>query len=276
MRRGRRLFAENSENWALPLSKLDKLLVGGHIILKDYSTGRFPPTFEDQAKAYEAEVTFLENTPGISAAEHIEAHQRKPFWGCPYWEKSARDLTRLLRALDGLAVPPKGWILELGCGCGWMAEFLALAGYSVIGTSIAPSEIGIARQRAEAFGRRDLANELRFEVTAMETVDQAVDRTDFDVVYTYEALHHAFDWREAMRSAFRCLKPGGWLILANEPNVLHTYISYRVARIGNLHDIGMSRRELVAEMKGCGFGEIRVLAPRLNNRVTFHWIAARR
>jgi SAM-dependent methyltransferase len=51
----------------------------------------------------------------------------------------------------------------------------------------------------------------------------------FDGVFVFEALHHAFDWRQAIQASFHCLKEGGWLVLANEPNLLHTYISYRVA-----------------------------------------------
>ena len=62
-------------------------------------------------------------------------------------------------------------------------------------------------------------------------------------------------------------------MLANEPNLLHTFISYRVARLSNTHEIGMSRKRILAEMRGCGFTETVVVGPRFNDLVTPHWIA---
>ena len=52
----------------------------------------------------------------------------------------------------------------------------------------------------------------------------------FDVVFVFEALHHAYDWHQSLKSAFECLKPGGWLIICNEPNLIHTFVSYRIAK----------------------------------------------
>jgi SAM-dependent methyltransferase len=131
-------------------------------------------------------------------------------------------------------------------------------------------------ERARWYAARGLANSLRFDVAAMETLDEVVGGTPFDAAFVYEALHHAFDWRKALGATLRCLKPGGWLILANEPNLLHTFISYRFAKLTKVHDIGMSRRQLVSTLRAVGFSEVRVLRPRLNDLVSFHWIAARR
>jgi 2-polyprenyl-3-methyl-5-hydroxy-6-metoxy-1,4-benzoquinol methylase len=158
-----------------------------------------------------------------------------------------------------------------------MAEFLALSGYSVVGTTIAPNDIQIAEKRVAAFRARGLPELLSFKISPMESVNTALDSlTDFDGVYVFEALHHAFDWRSAIRASFDCLKPGGWLVLANEPNLLHTFISYRVARLSNTHEIGMSRKLILAEMRRCGFRETKVVGPRFNNLVSPHWIAARK
>ena len=98
----------------------------------------------------------------------------------------------------------------------------------------------------------------------------------FDATFVFEALHHAFDWRKSIQSAARTLKPGGWLVLANEPNLLHTFVSYRVGRLTNTHEIGMSGRALREEMRSAGLGDIRVLRPRWDNRVAAHWVAGRK
>lgn len=274
--RGRKLFELNSKNWALPMSKWEKLLAGCYIIAKDYSEGRFPPTFDDQAKAYQAEIKYNESLPGVSLDEHQLAHLRKPFWGSGPYQKYSHSFFRLLKVFERLGVKPGSRLLELGCGVGWMAEFLAISGYSVTGTSIAPHDIEIAEKRAEAFRIRGLPDQLSFKVSPMESVDTAVPGAVFDAVFVFEALHHAFDWRAAVKAAHSCLRNGGWMVLANEPNLLHTFISYRVARLSNTHEIGLSRKRLLNEMRRCGFHENVVIAPRPNNRVSPHWIAARK
>src|SRR6266496_313823 len=148
---GRELFELNSRKWTLTLSKWGKLMAGCYIILKDYSEGRFPPTFDDQSKAYQAEVDYNESLPGIGFAEHQQSHMRKPFWGPEVFRKYCRDFVRLLLVFEQLDLKPGCRLLELGCGVGWTAEFLAISGYSVVGTTIAPNDIKIAEKRAEGF-----------------------------------------------------------------------------------------------------------------------------
>jgi 2-polyprenyl-3-methyl-5-hydroxy-6-metoxy-1,4-benzoquinol methylase len=277
--RGRSLFEANSRDWNLPLSKLGKLQAGGYLILKDYADGRFPPKFEDQAKAYQGEIDYFQSAPGQGAAEFCEGEMRKPFWGPASYAKYSRDFARLLSILDRLGLKPGHRLLELGCCSGWMSEFLAITGYRVVATSIAPVEIELARRRLAACQAKGVKTDLEFLVCPMESVDECepVRRNgDYDGVFVFEALHHAFDWRRTIRASFRCLKPGGWLLVAGEPNLLHTFISYRVARLAGTHEIGLSQKAMLAVMKECGFKETRVLAPRINNGFSPHWIAARK
>jgi 2-polyprenyl-3-methyl-5-hydroxy-6-metoxy-1,4-benzoquinol methylase len=275
--RGKRLFEANRRCWNLSMTKWDKLLAGGYIILKDFAAGRFPPEFDDQAKAYQAEIDFYLSTPGQSLKTNVELHCRKPFWGPQGFAEYSAKFVKLLRIFEQIGLRPSQRLLEMGCGAGWMAEFLALSGYSVCGTTIMPMDIVIAKKRVAAWWARDLCNQLDFKVSAMESVDEALqERESFDGVFVFEALHHAFDWRQAIKAAYRCLKASGWLILANEPNLLHTFISYRVARLSNTHEIGLSRKALIREMQQVGFSETRVFEPKLNNLISAHWIAARK
>jgi 2-polyprenyl-3-methyl-5-hydroxy-6-metoxy-1,4-benzoquinol methylase len=273
--KGRRLFEANSHHWNLPMSKWDKLLAGGYIILKDFSEGRFPPTFDDQAKAHQAEIDYYVSTPGLSLEENIESHTRKPFWGPDCFAKYSKSFVKLLRILEQIGLSPGHRLLEFGCGPGWMAEFLALSGYSVCGTTITPIDVVIAEKRIAAMRALGLSNELSFKVSPMESVHEVLQSQEsFDGVFVFEALHHAFDWRRALQAAYRCLNPSGRLVLANEPNLLHTFISYRVARLAHIHEIGLSRKALLLEMRKIGFQKIRVFAPKPNNLVSPHWIAA--
>ncbi len=277
--RGRTLFEANARDWNLPLSKLGKLQAGGYIILRDYADGRFPPKFADQAATYQAEIDYFKSAPGLGLAEYAEGIMRKPFWGSADFRRYSREFAKLLTALERLGLTPGHRLLELGCGCGWMSEFLALSGYRVMATSLAPIEIELARKRVIACQVKGLKAELEFGLSPMESVDEceAVRRGgDYDGVFLFEALHHAFDWRRTIRAAGRCLKEGGWLLVAGEPNVLHVFIAYRVARLSGTHEMGLSRKAMLAAMREGGFRETRVLAPRVNDGLSHHWIAARK
>lgn len=277
MRRGRRLMAENEKNWNLPLSKFDKLLTGSYLIMAHYSLGRFPPRFEDRNAAYEAERQYLNSLPGVAPKVAQESSIRKPFWNARIFSKYSQDFGRLLLILESLRLPPGSRLMELGCGPGWMATFLATTGYNVLGTTIGGPDEEILARREKAFEALGLDSSLRHEVAPMEKVDQLAGCLEaFDGVFVYEALHHAFAWREAIQASYRCLRPGGWLILASEPNVLHTAISYRAAHLSRTHEIGFSRAQLVGGLTEAGFDTIRFFAPKWNNLVAHFWLAAQR
>lgn len=278
LRNGRRLMERNRDDFFMPMSRWEKLIAGVQLILDDYSRGLFPPTFPSADDAHEGERAYYESVPGASKEAMREAHMRKPFWSPPRFESYSRSFVRLWRTLEGLGLGPGSRLLELGCGCGWMSEFLSIAGYRMVGTSIGPEEISLARRRTDALRARGLDPlRLSFRVSPMETVDEAmVSECDFDGVFVFEALHHAFDWRQAIPAAFRCLRPGGWLLVAGEPNRIHTFVSYRVSRLANTHEVGMSRDALVDAMRQAGFREVRVLQPRWDFGVRRLWIAAKR
>jgi SAM-dependent methyltransferase len=275
--RGKYLFEQNSKDWDFLPSKLDKLRAGVYLILEDYSRGLFPPRFEDQARAYAAEVAYRNNIPGLNLETIRVAELRKPFWFGPGVEKYLGSFIRLTKLLDRLKVAPPARLLELGCGSGWMAEFLAIAGFDVTGTSIAPADIEDAGARFNSVVAKGLDARLRFEIAPMESIAETMGpRKDFDAVFVFEALHHAFNWQQAVQSSFECLRPGGWLLICNEPNLLHTFISYRVAKLSNTHEIGFSRRALTRHLAKSGFKPVKYISTPFHFWEKHHWIVARK
>jgi 2-polyprenyl-3-methyl-5-hydroxy-6-metoxy-1,4-benzoquinol methylase len=275
--RGRRIFERNRADWNMPLGKMDKLCSGLFIILHDYGEGRFPPHFTDQETAHDAEIAIRETIHGMTPEQYTESELRKPFGGASRTIMYLRSYGQLASTLERLAIQPPAKLLELGCGVGWTAEFLALTGYEVTGTSISPSDIADARKRIESIRAKGLERSLRFQVSTMESVAETVGpRNHYDGVFVFEALHHAFDWRETIRSSFDCLKPSGWLLLCNEPNVLHTFKSYRVARLSNTHEIGFSKRDLIAELQKAKFKTVISTGPKLHWWVQPHWLLAQK
>lgn len=274
---GRRIWEANAEDFDLGLSKRAKLEAGLYIILRDYADGRFPPTFADQAAAYQAEIDYTSSLPGVEASDALRSRLRKPFWGSKYFSEYSTHFARLASIFEERGITTPARLMELGCGSGWMAEFFATLGYRVLGTSIAPVDVELGERRVAAAAEKGIEGSLEFLATPMESADEAITgREPFDGVYVFEAIHHAFDWRRTVHSAYRCLRPGGWFVLANEPNVAHSAVSYRVARLTNTHEIGISQKQLIGELRTAGFTRVDVIAPRFNNRVSDHWIAAQR
>lgn len=277
LRGGAALWEKNRSDWHLPLSRADKLRCGTYLILRDYAEGRFPPRFDDREAAHEAEIAARSSLPGVDERQFVEAEMRKPFlWGGGQ-ELYLGKYLRVCELLERCEVGPPSRLLELGCGSGWTAEFLALAGFNVTATTIAPADVEDARHRAPTLAAKGLDSTLEFRASPMEKVDETVrDLPAFDAVLVFEALHHAFAWPEAIDAAYRCLRPGGWLLLCDEPNWLHTFVAYRVAKLSNTHEIGFTRGELRRKLREAGFQSIVVARNRLGFLVRPHWLAAQR
>lgn len=111
LQRGRLLWEKNQTNFGLPLSKLDKLMVGIYLIINDYSDGKFPPSFNDQKTAYEAEINYYFSLPGVSANEAIDSGMRKPFWFGERNTQYLKDFLELVSIFESLSVtpPPKNF-----------------------------------------------------------------------------------------------------------------------------------------------------------------------
>ncbi len=274
-RRGRALFSENARNLYLPMSKLDKLVVGSWLILEDYANGLFPPHFLDRQKAYEAERTCRGHLPGVTAEAAGDSERRKPFWYGSAGRRYLVDFNRICAHLQKVGVKPPARILELGCGSGWMAEFLAAMGFEVCGTTLSEDDVKDANLRIRSLEAKGISPLLTFRAAPMESVHTLVDAGSFDVVFVYAALHHAFDWRAALHSSFACLRPGGWFLI-REPNAVHTLKSYRVAKLSHTHEIGFRKRELVAELRKAGFRTVRSLGSRLHCWIRPHWLLAQK
>jgi len=267
---------ENRADWNLRVSRADNLLICFYLILSDYGAGLFPPTYLDRATAYENERQYGRGLGGVSWEEFQAKEMRKPFWDANAADKYLNGFVRLLRLFESLGIAPGSRILELGCGSGWMAEFFALAGYDIVATTIAPSDGDAVERRAASLRAKGVTSEFVFKLTPAEEVDQVVELEWFDAAYIHQALHHVHDWKAALTAVVRTLTPGGWMIIADEPNVLHTFTSYRMGKLSGTHEIGLSRRQIIRFLRDAGCSEVRAMRPRFDDRLHPLWIVARK
>lgn len=270
----RDLWQRNQSNSHMRLSALQKAALGSFLMLRDWASGVFPQVLDREA-TWENECRYSSSMTGLTHKQVVELGNIKPFHiGSDEFEIHSRNFSKIRRILRDLDVSPPARIVELGCGQGWLSEMLALTGFEVIGTSISALEIQEAERRASAFKCRNVPGALSFRACPMEEVDRRLSGLDCAIVY--EALHHAFDWKETVHSVSRALRPGGWFLICAEPNIAHTLISYRVGKLTSTHEVGLSRKALTKELRLAGFESVRSFSFPVHCWRGWHWMAARR
>ena len=110
-----------------------------------------------------------------------------------------------------LGLTPSSVVLEVGCGAGGCALYLARTGASVTGIDI--NENGIHNARILAQGER-LAGQLQFEQVDGESALPFPDAS-FDAIYSNDAMCHLLDRAAVLRDWRRVLKPRGRLLFTD-------------------------------------------------------------
>ncbi len=132
-----------------------------------------------------------------------------------YYDTFSETHTESLNKLNSIMCQKAGItssskVLDAGCGQGgsalWMAENINV---QVTGITLVPHQVEIATREAR---KRGLADKVKFyqkdyTVTGFES-------NSFDIVWACESLCHALDKYSFYQEAFRILKPGGKIIIA--------------------------------------------------------------
>jgi ubiquinone/menaquinone biosynthesis C-methylase UbiE len=105
-----------------------------------------------------------------------------------------------------------GWVLDLGCGSGLVAQMVLdkSAGASVFGLDSSAAMLGIAKDRLGRYSDRVKLAE--GDLTALDRVDAPANCS---AVIAVQALHHLEEaqYRTAVRWTFERLAPGGWFFI---------------------------------------------------------------
>lgn len=115
-------------------------------------------------------------------------------------------------------------IIDVGCGNGYLVNYLSGAGHCVVGIDIAEDGIEIAR---------DTYPHLKFQLrSAYEKLDDLLGMPA-DVIIASEVIEHLYYPQRFLKNMYRALHPGGYLILTTP---YHGYFKNIVLSLFNKWD----------------------------------------
>lgn len=147
-------------------------------------------------------------------------------------------------------------LLDFGCGTGWTSCFFAKRGYDVTAQDIAALNIEYAMINK----KKEHIENLKFVVSDYEDLNF---NSEFDCAVFFDCLHHAENEGNALRSAYKALKPGGVLVIC-EPGKGHGKNSQSIDAVKkyNVTEKDMPPGHVVKIGKQVGFSESKIY-PRL-------------
>lgn len=137
-----------------------------------------------------------------------------PFYHILYQHRDFDEAEKFIaKILDELAPPKEAKIMDLACGKGRHAYFIAKQGYEVLGLDLSPESISYAQQHFRL-------DNLRFDVHDMRDV---YHKGNFDFVLNFFTSFGYFDTlddnRKVLAALDQVLKPGATLLI----DFLNTY-----------------------------------------------------
>lgn len=138
---------------------------------------------------------------GLHCGYHDRRHRRH--------DQAVENMNRVLARFSGVAAGQH--VLDAGCGIGGSAIWLARhAGARVTGVNISPLHLALAAGEVE---RRRLADRVTFRLA--DFCRTGLADQSFDLVWMLESACYAADKRALLAEAWRLLRPGGRLVVAD-------------------------------------------------------------
>jgi SAM-dependent methyltransferase len=153
----------------------------------------------------------MDESSGSAVQTLRRFYERAPFPGYP-----ERDTLHALRAraerspfaqLLDRAIPGDARIVDVGCGTGQMAIYLARGDRTVVGADLSGASLRLGADAARRFGLE------RVQFVQTDLHRAGLRDASFDVVFSSGVVHHTPDPAAAFATLARLARPGGTIVV---------------------------------------------------------------
>ncbi|MEO5906181.1 MAG: methyltransferase domain-containing protein [Saprospiraceae bacterium] len=132
------------------------------------------------------------------------------FWdeSTPHHRSALQMMNR--KVAEAAHIQPGDYVLDAGCGVGGPAIFLAGHGCQVEGITLSEKQVETCRQNSLKFKLQD-----RIHFSRQNYLSTSFPDESFDVVLAIESVCYAWNKADFTKEAFRVLKPGGRIVVAD-------------------------------------------------------------
>jgi len=133
-----------------------------------------------------------------------------------YWDSAVKTFPQSLLRMNEIMIEtaeikPEDKVLDAGCGVGGSSIFIATnKGSNVTGISLSERQVQQAKEHAKKKNMADLVQFQRMDYCQTNFPDAS-----FDVVWGCESICYADSKKKFIKEAYRLLKPGGRLVVAD-------------------------------------------------------------
>jgi SAM-dependent methyltransferase len=173
--------------------------------LRPRQRGRLPSLGQDYGEAHRRYVERL----GAGGERWLRT---KPF-SAPPGHELRECLRTFAHIVEQLRLDVRAQVLDVGCGPGWLSEYLSRCGYWVTGIDVSEDMIEIARERIASISRPIAEGLEAFAEFHVMPVVEMPWSGRFDAAILYDAMHHFDDEVETLRVIRRTLVPGGRIFI---------------------------------------------------------------
>lgn len=217
-----------------------------------------PPDFVTREAAGLQRFADLMRAEGWDREEVLEL----PYVKLGYWYDQAMAMEQVLSDhVPGLELAAGQRLLDVGSNTCWASAAFAERGLDVVALDIAAHEMQGLRTADWWFEAKDIY----FERVLSVMFDPALSSESFDLIWCCEVLHHndRANLQRTLCELYRLLKPGGQLIVVNEPvRALRSPKLRPGAEVAEFegHEHAYLRRTYAKAARTAGF-QVRVIGP---------------